>query len=222
VINFDWGTGSPAPEVMADDFFVRWTGFVQPYVSGDYTFTVSADDGINLWVNNKLIINDWTDHPFTTFEGTVHLKAQSFFPSLYPIRLEYYDKGGGAAVKLAWKSNSFHTEVIPQQQLFTTLGFLLPDNLLQLDEEGLHNKTRAFPNPFTKEFELILSGHKGVIRATLQDVHGRQVLKEQDLSTDMYASTILLPDHIGPGVYFLSLSSSQKTEVIRLVKLNKD
>jgi beta-glucosidase len=37
-VNFDWGTGSPAPAVPPDEFSVRWTGKLVPAVSGKYHF----------------------------------------------------------------------------------------------------------------------------------------------------------------------------------------
>ena len=50
-VNFDWGTGSPAPGIGADTFSVRWTGQVQAQFSQTYTFYTTSDDGVRLWVN---------------------------------------------------------------------------------------------------------------------------------------------------------------------------
>ncbi|HEY9845321.1 MAG TPA: family 16 glycosylhydrolase, partial [Candidatus Caenarcaniphilales bacterium] len=49
-INFDWGTGAPHPSVAADNFYIRWTGQVQPRYSETYTFYTLSDDGVRLWV----------------------------------------------------------------------------------------------------------------------------------------------------------------------------
>src|SRR5207247_206677 len=38
VVNFNWGTGSPAPSISSNSFTVRWTGSVQPQFSETYTF----------------------------------------------------------------------------------------------------------------------------------------------------------------------------------------
>ena len=53
-VNFDWGSGSPAPAIGADTFSARWTGQVQPQFSETYTFYTQSDDGVRLWVNNVL------------------------------------------------------------------------------------------------------------------------------------------------------------------------
>lgn len=98
-----------------DTFSVRWTGFVQPEFSETYTFYTSADDGIRLWVNDTQLINDWTDHGVQENSGTIALQAGQ----LYPVTLEFYENGGGAAVWFSWSSASQSKEVIPAANLFS-------------------------------------------------------------------------------------------------------
>src|SRR3954470_14678747 len=58
-INFDWGTGSPAPNIDVDTFSVRWVGQVEAPISGAYTFFTQSTDGVRLWVNRQLIVSNW-------------------------------------------------------------------------------------------------------------------------------------------------------------------
>ena len=51
--------GSPADQIAADDFSVRWTGQVQPRMGGIYTFYLATDDGGRLWVNGQLLVDAW-------------------------------------------------------------------------------------------------------------------------------------------------------------------
>jgi hypothetical protein len=97
VVNFSWATGSPDPLISTDNFVVRWTGSVQPQFNENYTFYITSDDGERLWVNNQLLINQWTDHGAAESSGTVTLKAQQ----LYNIRMEYYEHGGNASAVLS-------------------------------------------------------------------------------------------------------------------------
>jgi len=60
-VNFNWGTGSPAAGISVDTFTVRWTGAVQPPISDTYTFYATTDDGVRLWINNQLVIDNWVD-----------------------------------------------------------------------------------------------------------------------------------------------------------------
>jgi len=113
-VNFNWGSGSPAASIAPDTFSARWTGQVQPRYTETYTFHTTTDDGVRLYVNNQLIINNWTNHSPTVNSGTITLTAGQ----KYDIRLEYFENGGGAVMKLEWQSARQAREVIPQSQLF--------------------------------------------------------------------------------------------------------
>lgn len=116
IVNFNWGSGSPDASMGADQFSVRWTGLVQPRLSETYTFHTLSDDGIRLWVNNVLLINNWTDHSPTEDVGSINLVAGT----RYDIRLEFYENGGGAQASLSWSAPDLPVEIIPQTQLYTT------------------------------------------------------------------------------------------------------
>jgi uncharacterized repeat protein (TIGR03806 family) len=114
VVNFNWGGGSPDPSISADDFTVRWTGIVQPQFNETYTFYTTTDDGVRLWVNNQLLIDQWVDQGPTLWSGSIALLAQQ----KYNIRMEYYENGGGAQAMLEWSSPSTTQTIIPQTQLY--------------------------------------------------------------------------------------------------------
>ncbi len=114
-INFNWGTGSPDSSIAADTFSARWTGKVQAVESGTYTFQLTGDDGIRLWVNNVLLIDKLIDQSATTYTNTINLTAGQ----LYDIRVDYYENGGDAAVNLQWQRPGNVMVVIPTSNLFT-------------------------------------------------------------------------------------------------------
>jgi hypothetical protein len=113
VVDFDWGSGSPDPVIGSDTFSVRWTGFVVPLYTETYTFWTVSDDGIRLWVDGQLLINNWTDHGPTEDSHSIDLVAGQ----AVDIRMEYYENGGGAVAKLRWSSLSQEKEAIPAAQL---------------------------------------------------------------------------------------------------------
>lgn len=94
-IDFNWGEGSPAPGIPADRFAVRWTRLAN-VTAGNYRFDVFSDDGVRLWVNNQLIIDQWRDQVAGNFSATVALPSGNV-----PIRLEYFENTGRAAVALS-------------------------------------------------------------------------------------------------------------------------
>ena len=114
-INFNWGTTGPGPVVGATNFTVRWTGTVQAQFSETYNFYTVADDGVRLYVNGQLVVNDWTDKlAATTNSGSIVLAAQQF----YNLELDYYQKTNNASVALWWSSPSTVKAIVPQTQLY--------------------------------------------------------------------------------------------------------
>ncbi len=99
-IDFNWGTAAPATAVPADHFSVRWSGFVTPTATGSYRFRTVSDDGVRVWVNGQLVINNWTDHAATTnTSGNVSLTAGQ----RYAVTVEYYERTGGATMRWLWR-----------------------------------------------------------------------------------------------------------------------
>ena len=113
-VNFDWGTGSPADGISTDNFTVRWTGSVQPVLSDTYTFYATTDDGVRLWINNHLLIDNWHTQAPTEASGSIAMIGQQ----RYNIRMEYYEEARGAMASLSWSTPSMEKTIIPQSQLY--------------------------------------------------------------------------------------------------------
>jgi len=111
-INFAWGYGSPAASIASDSFSARWSGQVKADHSETYTFYTTANDGVRLWVDGKLIVNRWSNGS-TTNTATIPLVAGKW----YPIKLEYYEGVKTANVKLEYSSPSTARKVIPSDHL---------------------------------------------------------------------------------------------------------
>ncbi len=112
-VNFDWGNGSPDPRLDVNTYSVRWTGTIRPRYTQTYTFTTNTDDGVRLWVNNQLIIDQWVDQGPTNHTGTIALVANQS----YDLRMDYYENGGGAVARLSWSSPSQALEIIPASRM---------------------------------------------------------------------------------------------------------
>ncbi len=114
-VDFDWGTAAPDPQIGPETFSVRWTGQVRPEFDETYTFYTTSDDGVRLWVDDQLLIDNWTDHSATTDTGTVWLLGGQ----RYDIRMEFYENGWDAVARLEWSSPSQAREVIPTDRLYS-------------------------------------------------------------------------------------------------------
>lgn len=108
-INFSWEWNPPFSG-MSKDFSVRWVGRLEVPESGQLPFYVYSDDGVRLYIDNKLVIDNWNDKRASWSEGKIHLES-----GFHEIMLEYYDAGYDADVKLAWRDK---TTIIPTFYLY--------------------------------------------------------------------------------------------------------
>ena len=106
-INHDWGIGSPAANVPANQFSTRWAG-KSSFAAGSYQFTATADDGIRLWVDGTQLIDAWKDQPATTYQATRVLTAGD-----HDVKVEYYENGGGSVARVSWQLNQLPAPAPP-------------------------------------------------------------------------------------------------------------
>lgn len=97
-INWDWGGGSPGGAVPADNFSARWTTRTR-IESGNYNFIARADDGVKVWLDGAVIIDAWRDQGPTEYSSTRTVSAGD-----HDIKMEYYERGGGAVAQFRWES----------------------------------------------------------------------------------------------------------------------
>lgn len=112
-IAFEWQGGSPGAGLPADDFSARWSGEILPLFSEPTTFIASADDGMRLWIDGRLVIDQWQRGSSGTREATVPLIANR--PT--SLRVEYFEGGGWASARLAWTSASLGWQTVPAARL---------------------------------------------------------------------------------------------------------
>ncbi|HEX8465074.1 MAG TPA: PA14 domain-containing protein [Abditibacterium sp.] len=118
-VNFNWSGYFPESELQQDTFSVRWKGQVQAQYSQAYTFITRTDDGVRLWVNNKLVIDKWqpaASQAPTESKATVNLVAGT----KYNLKMEYFQNTGNAVAQLLWSSSSTPRQLVPQCQLYPT------------------------------------------------------------------------------------------------------
>ncbi len=120
-IDFDWVRNTPGSPIKEDDFTAQWTGFVQPEFSEPYRFEAEADDGVRVWIGDRLVVDRWVAGAAasgdTVGEG-VGLDLVS--GQDYPIRVEYFETKLNASIRLFWSSPSQAREIIPEARLFPT------------------------------------------------------------------------------------------------------
>ena len=98
ILDFNWGTNSPGDPISPDYFSVRWTRVQNFATAGNYTFYATHDDGMRVWVDERLIIDHWYAQPETTHSATIYLTAGD-----HRIRVEYFEQIGVAVARLRWE-----------------------------------------------------------------------------------------------------------------------
>jgi len=128
---FDLGTGAPSfsdygesspyfsPEGFpTDNFSVRWEGKIKIDYSSEYTFYLISDDGVRLYINNRIIIDSWEPQPATEKQGVIKLEKDK----KYTIQIEYFEQTGGEAIVFGWESEKFSKRLVPSSHLSTPDG----------------------------------------------------------------------------------------------------
>jgi len=95
-INFNWGQGSPTYSILPNNFSIRWTR-QEYFYGGIYNFTVWSDDGLNIYLDNRLVYNRWRNQPVTFKYFDLAIPK-----GLHIIRVEYFEARGKAAVGVSW------------------------------------------------------------------------------------------------------------------------
>ena len=93
-LDFNWALGSPGPGVNVNSWSARWEK-TDTYTAGTYTFTVSADDGVRVFVDGVVILDKWIDQAETTYTAQANITAGT-----HTVRVEFYENGGHAVIRV--------------------------------------------------------------------------------------------------------------------------
>lgn len=95
-LNFDWGNKAPAAGVTADYFSVRCTAQYS-FVGGKYQFQATVDDGVKLFVDDALVIDQWHLTSPVTYTADRDVAAGT-----HTVKVEYFENNGIAVLKAVW------------------------------------------------------------------------------------------------------------------------
>ena len=109
VISFDWSQQAPVGGLDGPTFSVRWIGKVQPKFSEHYTFHTETDSGVRLWINDRLVLDQWKEEPLILASVPMELKAGV----KCDLRMETSNASGRARARLYWSSPSTPRSIIP-------------------------------------------------------------------------------------------------------------
>jgi len=113
-VDFNWDIGAPMELAKPGPFSVRWTGEIQAQFTESYTLYLETDEGVRVWLDGKLVMNDWVNRYDGKSQATVNLVAGQ----KYPLQIEYYKDQGLSHARMLWSSPSTPKRIVPQSQLY--------------------------------------------------------------------------------------------------------
>jgi len=95
--------GSVPPGLSGlEHFSARWTGELVAGESGEHEIGLEGDDGFRLWLDGRLVVEDWNDGGPRFRSHRVRLKeGQSL-----ALRIDFYQDAHGRLLRLAWRTPS--------------------------------------------------------------------------------------------------------------------
>lgn len=196
VVHFEWGENAPSSQMPADMFGVRWLGYIEPAFSELRYFHVDSDDGFRLWVDGQIVVEDWRTKGGGEVTGAIFLEKGR----RYPIQLDYFEYGGGAAVKLSWSSLSVPKTVIPKERLFPRL----PDNPSGASDQF---RVQIRPNPVGNVLHLAVEADfQEILDVRVFDAAGRMLREWRAQAVTLAGEQLVWPvGDLPSGMYWMEI-----------------
>ncbi|UYZ62450.1 PA14 domain-containing protein [Hymenobacter weizhouensis] len=97
-IDFNWDFDAPGPGLPPESFSVRWTGWLLAPETGTYTFHLTVDDGMRVWIGGRQVLNEWRYQPTMSASAPMRLTAGRY----YSVRVEYFQGSRHTRAFLGW------------------------------------------------------------------------------------------------------------------------
>lgn len=105
---FDFG-----PRAEEEQFAFEYYGYISVPENGAYRFYTTSDDGSQLFINDKLVVDNDGLHGMVEKDGLTALEK-----GFHKIRVTFFEKGGGDGLIVAWKGPNILKNEIPAEVLF--------------------------------------------------------------------------------------------------------
>lgn len=142
-MNHQWEENSPWPDYIdPDTFSIIWTGRITPSRSGVYTLYLESDDGARLWINGKLMLDQFLEVSRTTYE----VKLEMLAGLSYDIKYAFCDVYVHAISKLEWScpEAGVPRQLIPTENMWADGQY--SRQLLAWNEARGTGRSASFPN----------------------------------------------------------------------------
>jgi beta-glucosidase len=97
-MDFRWTLNSPGRGIPFDWYSARWTGQITIPADGVHRIGVEGNDGYRLFLDDRLVIDNWRKQSYGSRTAGVTFAAGS----RHHIKLEYFETTGNARLRLVW------------------------------------------------------------------------------------------------------------------------
>jgi beta-glucosidase len=97
-LNFRWTLYSPHPDINYDFYSVRWTGRIKSPESGIFKIGLDGNDGYRLYLDGKLMIDNWKNQSYTTSLIDYYFEKDKEVD----IKVEFFESSGSVWLRLIW------------------------------------------------------------------------------------------------------------------------
>lgn len=111
-INESYTFMSPDSSIASDHYSIRYSGFLKPNKTGNYELALEGNDGYRLYINNKLLINQWAKISYRRSIAKIYLEEGKS----YQLKIEFYESKGNGKIKFLWKESELDSAAIKIKQ----------------------------------------------------------------------------------------------------------
>ncbi|MBO9620212.1 MAG: glycoside hydrolase family 3 C-terminal domain-containing protein [Niabella sp.] len=109
-VNKLWTLSRPAARLQQDFYSVQWEGIIKLDSTGIYKIGLNGNDGFRLYVNDRLIIDNWKKESYRTL-----LVPQAFEKDKeYKLKIEYYEPVGNGKIQLVLEKHDDRNDKIKE------------------------------------------------------------------------------------------------------------
>jgi len=117
-IEFYWVFRAPDQGMGPDFFTARWTGWLKPPSPGEYELFFDVDDGVRVWLDDQVVLDEFHGGPWSRRRTTVPLEDRP-----HRLRIEYIQVDGLGCLQFRWaKVGDFEEMTVPRECLFYDLA----------------------------------------------------------------------------------------------------
>lgn len=153
-INFDPFNATNVPSGIPNDgnFSVSWEGQIESPFNGSVTFFMDIDDGVKVWINNKLVLQQESSATNSSFSVNMMKGEKS------DVKIEYFNAVGSGKLIWSWSYPNQVKQIIPTKFLYATqlkdgveISSQTPNQLIVIARDSI-NRTKlrwVAPSPTT-------------------------------------------------------------------------